>query len=310
MTLNKSDKLRSMDKRRGSTPFPVNMANLHRRSMPVDDRDLRATAVDPSGQNHELSKMLRCTTYSQNEQHRGSCASDSSDSVISTGSEADSQVHKVVLLGEHGVGKSSLARVFGGVEDAAHDCDEAGNSYDRSIVVDEEESAIVLYDIWEQDNSQWLKEQCMRMGDAYIIVYSVTDKSSFEKASELRIQLRRARQSEDIPIILVGNKSDLVRSREVSVDEGSACAMVFDCKFIETSASLHHNVQDLFEGIVRQIRLRKDSKEENARRMANCRRRESISKKAKRFLGRMVARKNKKMAFRQKSKSCHDLTVL
>lgn len=92
--------------------------------------------------------------------------------------------------------------------------------------------------------------------------------------------------------------------------EGSACAVVFDCKFIETSASLHHNVQDLFEGIVRQIRLRKDSKEDNARRMANCRRRESIGKKAKRFLGRMVARKNKKMAFRQKSKSCHDLTVL
>lgn len=56
------------------------------------------------------------------------------------------------------------------------------------------------------------------MGDAYIIVYSVTDKSSFEKASELRIQLRRARQSENIPIILVGNKSDLVRSREVTVD--------------------------------------------------------------------------------------------
>lgn len=63
-----------------------------------------------------------------------------------------------------------------------------------------------------------MKEQCMKMGDAYIIVYSVTDKSSFEKASELRIQLRRARQSENIPIILVGNKSDLVRSREVSVD--------------------------------------------------------------------------------------------
>lgn len=92
--------------------------------------------------------------------------------------------------------------------------------------------------------------------------------------------------------------------------EGSACAVVFDCKFIETSASLHHNVRTLFEGIVRQIRLRRDSKEENARRMANCKRRESISKKAKRFLGRMVARKNKKMAFRQKSKSCHDLSVL
>lgn len=103
---------------------------------------------------------------------------------------------------------------------------------------------------------------------------------------------------------------EVMFSPSVLIPEGSACAVVFDCKFIETSASLHHNVQDLFEGIVRQIRLRKDSKEENARRMASCRRRESISKKAKRFLGRFVARKNKKMAFRQKSKSCHDLTVL
>lgn len=57
----------------------------------------------------------------------------------------------------------------------------------------------------------------MQVGDAYLIVYSITDRTSFEKASELRIQLRRARQTEDIPIILVGNKSDLVRCREVSV---------------------------------------------------------------------------------------------
>ncbi|KAJ8339910.1 hypothetical protein SKAU_G00345430 [Synaphobranchus kaupii] len=277
MTLNKGDKLRNMDKRRGSTPFPVHLQNLHRRSMPVDDRELRSTA-----HTGELSNLTRDT---------------------------EGQIYKVVLLGDHGVGKSSLARIFGGVEDC-HDCDEPGNTYDRSIAVDDEEASILLYDIWEQENSQWLREQSMRLGDAYIIVYSVTDKASFEKASELRIQLRRARQSENIPIILVGNKSDLVRSREVTMDEGSTCAVVFDCKFIETSASLHHNVRELFEGIVRQVRLRKDSKEENARRLANSKRRESVGKKAKRFLGRMAARKNKKMAFRQKSKSCHDLSVL
>lgn len=125
MTLNKGDKLRNMDKRRGSMPFPMNIPNLHRRSMPVDDRDLRST-MPQTGQTDELSNLLRCASFSQDEQHRGSCASDSSDSVISTGSEAESQVYKVVLLGEHGVGKSSLARVFGGVEDAGHECDEAG----------------------------------------------------------------------------------------------------------------------------------------------------------------------------------------
>ncbi|XP_045072782.1 GTP-binding protein RAD-like [Coregonus clupeaformis] len=283
MSLNKGEKLRNMDKRSGSMPFPMHLQNLHRRSMLVDDREMR------KAQTGDLSNVMRY-----------SCVSDSSDSVISSGSDWFASASRV---------SESLARIFGGVEDG-HDCDETGNTYDRSIEVDAEEVSILLYDIWEQDNSQWLKEQCMRIGDAYIIVYSVTDKSSFEKASELRSQLRRARQSENIPIILVGNKSDLVRSREVSVDEGSACAVVFDCKFIETSANLHHNVRDLFEGIVRQIRLRKNSKEENARRMGKCKRRESIGKMVKRFLGRMVARKNKKMAFRQKSKSCHDLSVL
>lgn len=92
--------------------------------------------------------------------------------------------------------------------------------------------------------------------------------------------------------------------------EGRACAVVFDCKFIETSAALHHNVQALFEGVVRQIRLRRDSKEANARRQAGTRRRESLGKKAKRFLGRIVARNSRKMALRAKSKSCHDLSVL
>ncbi|XP_026574768.1 GTP-binding protein RAD-like [Pseudonaja textilis] len=326
MTLNRGDKLRYLDKRRGSMPFAAHQHHhqphqhqppppLHRRSMPVDERDLQASL--PPSPRGQLAGLIRCTSYNPSEEEeeeeeeaqRQGWASDSSDSVISSGSDSEGGLYKVMLLGEHGVGKTSLARIFGGVEDSP-DADEAGNTYDRSIIVDGEEASLVVFDIWEQDESQWLQNHCMKMGDAYIIVYSVTDKVSFEKASELRIQLRRARQTEDIPIILVGNKSDLVRSREVSVDEGRACAVVFDCKFIETSAALHHNVKDLFEGIVRQIRLRKDSKEDNARRMANTKRRESISKKAKRFLGKMVAKNNKKMAFKAKSKSCHDLSVL
>ncbi|KAM8947636.1 GTP-binding protein RAD [Pelodytes ibericus] len=303
MTLNRSDRLKNLEKRRGSMPFSMHH-QLHRRSMPVDDKELhgKTTAGD-------LAHFVRCPSYNPADEHREGWASDSSDSVISSGSDSEDHVFKVILLGEHGVGKSSLARIFGGVEDL-HDVEEAGNTYDRSVMVDGEEACLLVFDIWEQDNNHWLHNQCMKMGDAYVIVYSVTDKASFEKASELRIQLRRARQTEDIPIILVGNKSDLVRSREVSVEEGRACAVVFDCKFIETSAALHHNVKDLFEGIVRQIRLRKDSKEDNARRMASSKRRESIGKKAKRFLGKIVAKNNKKMAFKQKSKSCHDLSVL
>lgn len=61
-----------------------------------------------------------------------------------------------------------------------------------------------------------VQEACLGAGSAYVIVYSVADRSSFEAAAELRITLRRARQNERLPIILVGNKSDLVRAREVN----------------------------------------------------------------------------------------------
>lgn len=64
------------------------------------------------------------------------------------------------------------------------------------------------------------QDDCLKVGSAYVIVYSVTDRSTFDSAAELRITLRRTRQAENLPIILVGNKSDLVRSREVAVEGG------------------------------------------------------------------------------------------
>ncbi|KAM4688876.1 GTP-binding protein GEM [Discoglossus pictus] len=273
-------------------------------SIPADGKHIHV-------QKNPHTHLTRKYTINPDDYYRRSWSSESSDSVIS--SDSGNTYYRVVLIGEHGVGKSTLANIFAGVPDTLeNDTDVLGeNTYERTLMVDGESATLILIDMWEnkaQDN--WIYDHCMQVGDAYLIVYSITDKASFEKASELRIQLRRARQTEDIPIILVGNKSDLVRCREVSVSEGRACAVVFDCKFIETSAAVQHNVKELFEGIVRQVRLRRDSKEKNEKRQAFQKRRESLPKKARRFWGKIVAKKNKNMAFKLKSKSCHDLSVL
>ncbi|XP_019406077.1 PREDICTED: GTP-binding protein GEM [Crocodylus porosus] len=283
----------------------VLQSQQQRWSIPADGRHL-LVHKDP----HEYNVHKRYT-YNPEDYYRRSWSSESSDSVIS--SESGNSYYRVVLIGEQGVGKSSLANIFAGVHDSMDsDCDVLGEDmYERTLMVDGESATIILLDMWENKReSEWIQDHCMQVGDAYLIVYSITDRASFEKASELRIQLRTARQTEDIPIILVGNKSDLVRCREVSVAEGRACAVVFDCKFIETSAAVQHNVKELFEGIVRQVRLRRDSKEKNERRLAYQKRRESIPKKARRFWGKIVAKNNKNMAFKLKSKSCHDLSVL
>ncbi|XP_061119696.1 GTP-binding protein GEM [Conger conger] len=278
---------------------------LHRWSISADASHLT---------NSELaSGIARSKSYNNSAGNscRGSWSSDSEDSVISM--DSSNNLYNVVLIGENGVGKSALASIFAGAADSmVSDCDLYGGEVcEQTMTVDGETATLTLLDTWDpQDESKWSQDQCMHAGDAYLIVYSITDRASFEKASELRIQLRRVRQSEDVPIILVGNKCDLVRCREVSINEGRACAVVFDCKFIETSAAMQHNVWNMFNGTVRQLRLRHDSKEANARREGLNKRRESLPKKAKRFLDKIVAKNNKQVAFRLRSKSCHDLFVL
>ena len=62
-------------------------------------------------------------------------------------------------------------------------------------------------------------------------------------------------------IFKVGNKVDLERSRQVATSEGKELARSYDAKFIETSAGLKHNVDELLVGVLKQILLRQESSE-------------------------------------------------
>lgn len=289
MTLN-SQREKAPLRRRGSTP-------IHPAHFPPG----RPRGHAPLGQSasyHPGDKSLH---------YRAQWSSDDDDDSLS---DSDS-VHRVVLLGDHGVGKTSLAGIFAGI--AEKDEHHGEDTYERTLTVDGEESTLIVMDTWENEKLEddaSSQDDCLKVGSAYVIVYSVTDRGSFDAAAELRITLRRTRQADNLPIILVGNKSDLVRSREVAVEEGRACAVVFDCKFVETSASLQHNVTELFEGVIRQIRLRRDDAEAVRRGGAAHKRKESLAQKARRFLDRLVARNNQRMAVKVRSKSCHDLAVL
>ncbi|KAI5248013.1 Gtp-Binding Protein Rem 1 [Manis pentadactyla] len=220
--------------------------------------------------------------------------------------------YRVVLLGDPGVGKTSLASLFAGKQerDLHEQLGVTEDVYERTLTVDGEDTTLVVMDTWEakKPDESWSQDSCLQVGSAYVIVYSIADRGSFESASELRIQLRRTHQADHVPIILVGNKADLARCREVSVEEGRACAVVFDCKFIETSATLQHNVAELFEGVVRQLRLRR--RDSAAREPPVPRRRASLGQRARHFLTRLTARSARRRALKARSKSCHNLAVL
>uniref|UniRef100_A0A8C8RU42 RRAD and GEM like GTPase 2 n=1 Tax=Pelusios castaneus TaxID=367368 RepID=A0A8C8RU42_9SAUR len=169
--------------------------------------------------------------------------------------------------------------------------------------------APLLRTICPSEAGTGLQESCVQSGDAFLLVFSVADRRSFSRVPTTLLRLRTGSPRPDPPVILVGNKSDLARAREVSLEEGRSLAVMLSCKHIETSAVLHHNTQELFEGAVRQIRLRRrhpvGDREPSG---APTGRRESLTKKAKRFLSGLVPRNGR--FFKQRSKSCNDLSVL
>lgn len=102
------------------------------------------------------------------------------------------------------------------------------------------------------DNTE-VQDQCF---DAFLVVYSIPDRASFQAAVDQLYLVRHELQRIETPIILIANKIDLVRKRKVSRDEGLSVAKQYSCKYTETSAALNHHVDELLVGILSQIRLK------------------------------------------------------
>ena len=115
------------------------------------------------------------------------------------------------------------------------------------------------YWCWIQDEFTAMREQYMRGGEGFILVYSVTDRRSFDEVRRFKEMIDRVRNYEPVPIVVAGNKRDLEHKRQVSTREGEAMALEFGCPFFESSAALRHNVDESFYEIVRCIRQKETS---------------------------------------------------
>ena len=62
-----------------------------------------------------------------------------------------------------------------------------------------------------------MREKYMKIGEGFLLVYSITSFSSFEEIQKLYNQIKRIKNSESFPVILVGNKCDLESKRQVSL---------------------------------------------------------------------------------------------
>ena len=82
-----------------------------------------------------------------------------------------------------------------------------------------------------------------------LIVYDITQKSSFDKIESLLKKLRD-NSNKNVSVILVGNKCDLEDNREVLKEDGEELAKKLKIKFMEVSAKTGENLDKLFQNLI------------------------------------------------------------
>jgi GTPase KRas protein len=161
--------------------------------------------------------------------------------------------YRICLVGDGGVGKTAVSIQFiqGHFVDEYDPTIECG--YRKQISVDGE---VCLMDIYETPGSEEytaMRDLYYRNTEGFIFVYSITNRASLMNLDHLFFEIESAREC-DFPLVLIGNKCDLVAEREVETHEGRTMANRFGCPFFETSARTAENVGEAFHECVRAIR--------------------------------------------------------
>mmetsp|Transcript_27737 Transcript_27737/g.39094 ORF Transcript_27737/g.39094 Transcript_27737/m.39094 type:complete len:195 (+) Transcript_27737:203-787(+) len=160
---------------------------------------------------------------------------------------------KIVMLGNGGVGKSAITFRFVQNKFVESYNPTIEDSYRKTVKVDGQNIVLDILDTAGQEEYTELREVYMRGGEGFIIVYSITDKKSFQEVTEFRDRTLRVKDKERVPMILVGNKSDLEGSRAVSKHDGEQLAKSLGVPFFEASAQTGVNTEEVFYAIAREV---------------------------------------------------------
>jgi small GTP-binding protein len=161
--------------------------------------------------------------------------------------------YKIVVLGLGGVGKSALTVQFvQGIFLVKYD-PTIEDSYRKLVEVDGEQYMLEILDTAGTEQFTAMRDLYMKNGQGFVLVYSIIAASTFNDIPDLRDQILRVKDAQSVPMVLVGNKSDLQDQRVVTTDQGEKLAKQFNCTFLEASAKTKQNVEAIFYDLVRQI---------------------------------------------------------
>uniref|UniRef100_A0A8C2E2Y8 small monomeric GTPase n=1 Tax=Cyprinus carpio TaxID=7962 RepID=A0A8C2E2Y8_CYPCA len=153
--------------------------------------------------------------------------------------------YKLVVVGAGGVGKSALTIQL--IQN--HFVDEYDptieDSYRKQVVIDGETCLLDILDTAGQEEYSAMRDQYMRTGEGFLCVFAINNAKSFEDVHLYREQINRVKDSDNVPMVLVGNKSDLA-SRTVETRQAQELARSYGVPFVETSAKTRQVCANLF----------------------------------------------------------------
>ena len=169
-------------------------------------------------------------------------------------------IFKILLVGDSGVGKTSLIRRF----TKGYFSRTVGSTIGvdfcvKSLEIDGEKVKLQCWDTAGMESFKSLTQSYYGQADAVILVYDLSDKKSFASIPQWLADVKKHSRKTDILKVLVGNKNDL-GDRQVPRSSGKALAEFEEMIFFEASAKEADNVNITFEKLAEELRERRQSK--------------------------------------------------
>ena len=161
---------------------------------------------------------------------------------------------KILLVGDSGVGKSSLLARF--ISDSFDEqSPTVGVDFKlKHVDVDGTRLKLTVWDTAGQERFRTLTSSYYRGAHGVVFVYDVTSRESFENARETwRKEVEMYGTIANSVKIVIGNKIDREDERTVARKEGVAFAKEYGCLFLECSAKTKVRVADAFDELVKGI---------------------------------------------------------
>jgi len=175
--------------------------------------------------------------------------------------DSSSDEMKIVVLGSGGVGKSAtVVQYVQGVFVERYDPTIEDN-YRKQVYYDNTYTMMDILDTASYDQFTAMRDLYMRNGDGFYLIYSLSDRASFDELREVRNAILRVKGVDYVPMVIAANKGDLPeKDIVVPAATGASLASEWNVPFFVTSAKVRQNIDEAFEALYRQVKeIKSDS---------------------------------------------------